>query len=50
MRIQRRVLVALVSAGLLTAGLIPALSTSTAGAAPFNVKHLNKIQRRLISG
>ena len=49
MRIRRRVLVVVVSAGLIAAGLIPALGNS-AGAAPFNVKQLNKIQRRLISG
>jgi hypothetical protein len=45
-----RVLVIVASAGLLAGGLVPAVSGSTAGAAPFNVKHLNKIQRRLISG
>lgn len=50
MRIQRRVLVVVVSAGLLAAGLVPVLGTASAGAKPFNVKHLNKIQRRLISG
>ena len=49
MRIRRRVLAVVVSAGLLAAGLVPALGNS-AGAAPFNVKQLNKIQRRLISG
>jgi len=48
---QRRVLVAALSAGVLAVGLGPAVSPTTpAGAAPFNVKHLNKIQRRLISG
>ena len=47
---QRRVLVAAVSAGVLAVGLGPTVSTSPAGAAPFNVKHLNKIQSRLISG
>ncbi len=50
MWIQRRVLVAAVSAGVLAVGLGPTVSTSPAGAAPFNVKHLNKIQSRLISG
>jgi hypothetical protein len=50
MRKRRSALVAVLSAGVLAAGLVPTLGTSTAGAAPFNVKHLNKIQRRLISG
>src|SRR5215467_10506211 len=50
MRKRRRVLVAVLSAGVLAAGLVATLGTSTAGAAPFNVKHLNKIQRRLVSG
>lgn len=47
---QRRVLVAALSAGVLAVGLGPTVSTSPAGAAPFNAKHLNKIQSRLISG
>jgi hypothetical protein len=50
MWIQRRVLVAALSAGVLAVGLGPTVSTSPAGAAPFNVKHLNKIQSRLVSG
>ncbi len=50
MWIQRRVLVAALSAGVLAVGLGPTVGTSPAGAAPFNVKHLNKIQSRLISG
>lgn len=50
MRIQRRVLVALASAGVLAVGLVPALGTSSEGAAAFNVNHLNNIQRRLVSG
>src|SRR4051812_6715006 len=47
---QRRALVAALSVGVLAVGLGPAVSTSPAGAAPFNVKHLNKIQSRLVSG
>jgi len=47
---QRRVLVAAFSAGVLAVGLGPTVSPSPAGAAPFNVNHLNKIQSRLISG
>src|SRR3954452_15474379 len=47
---QGRVLVAALSAGGLAVGLGPAVSTSPAGAEPFNVKHLNRIQSRLISG
>ena len=50
MRMQRRVLVAALSAGVLVVGLGSTASTPSAGAAPFNVKHLNKIQSRLISG
>ena len=50
MWIQRRVLVAALSVGVLAVGLGPTVITSPAGAAPFNVKHLNKIQSRLISG
>jgi hypothetical protein len=50
MRIQRRVLVAVASAGVLAVGLMPMLGSSTATAAAFNVNHLNQIQRRLVSG
>jgi hypothetical protein len=38
------------SAGVLAVGLGPTVTTSPAGAAPFNVNHLNKIQSRLVSG
>jgi hypothetical protein len=46
----RRALLLLSATGLALAGSVPALTAPQAGAAPFNVKHLNKIQRRLVSG
>src|SRR4051812_48810696 len=46
---KRRVFVAALSAGVLAVGLGPTVSPSPAGAAPFNVNHLNKIQSRLVS-
>ena len=45
----RKVLVAMASAGALVGASLPMLATQSQ-AAPFNVNHLNKIQRRLVSG
>jgi hypothetical protein len=50
MPLLRRALIVLSAVALTVAGFVPLLAGSSAGAKPFNVKHLNKIQRRLISG
>ncbi|HVU91954.1 MAG TPA: hypothetical protein VHC23_06955, partial [Jatrophihabitans sp.] len=50
MPLLRRVLIVLSAVALAVAGLLPLVAGSSAAAKPFNVKHLNKIQRRLISG
>jgi len=45
----RRALLLSSAIALAGAGLVPLLTSGPAAATPFNVKHLNKIQRRLIS-